>query len=318
MPTSTRADRPPAETEEFSSLAPPALSPRPPGRGVAARVARLFDLIEHAWDAPATRRFTGSFLAAMFVLALAGVEAVRLGLVPRRFAAFLPANHLGAVDLAFGLLLLFEVAGLIMALAKSVADSVGKQFELLALILMREAFVEFTAVNDPAAWPQIATPVMHILAEMAGAVAVFALLVPYYRVQRHRAITEDSRERASFITAKKVVAVGLLVVFLLMGADSLRRIEDGGVRAFFSRFYTVLVLSDVLIVLLSLRFSSVFRVVFRNAWFAAATAMARLALSAPPYFNAALAVLAMVFVFALSLAYNAWATAGTEERPAVA
>jgi hypothetical protein len=58
---------------------------------------------------------------------------------------------LRAVSVVFTLLPIVEVAGLIFALARSVADSLGKQFELLALILIRLALSAPPFVNVPLA-----------------------------------------------------------------------------------------------------------------------------------------------------------------------
>ena len=218
----------------------------------------------------------------------------------------IPRSHFAAVSLVFSLLLFFEIAGLVFSLARSVADSVGKQFELLALILIREAFLEFAHSGEPMDWTAVAASVPHVVADMAGALAVFALLVPYYRVQRHRSITADEVEQANFVRAKKAVSLALLGAFIALALIILpAEIRGDGTIPFFPTFYTVLVLSDVLMVLISLRFSSTFYVVFRNAGFAAAAVLVRVALSAPPYINVALAIAATGFALGLSYAYNA-------------
>jgi hypothetical protein len=68
----------------------------------------------------------------------------------------------------------------------------------------------------------------------------------------------------------------------------------------------VLIFTDILVVLVSLRYSSEYRVVFRYSGFAAATVLIRLALTAPPYVNAALGFGAALFALGLTLAYNAF------------
>lgn len=271
-------------------------------------LALLFDIAEHRWERPAGRRLLSTALTIVFLVTVALVEAARAGLLPELLAARLPRSHFAAVWVVFTALLAFEVVGLIFALARSVAASVGKQLELLALILMREAFVELLPASGAvAAWDGMRAGVPEALAEMAGSLVVFALLVPFHRMQRHRAITADVVGQESFIRAKKAIAVVLFGTFLIMGiAVGVRALrgEPGG--DFYAAFYTVLVLSDVVLILLSLRHSATFHVVFRNAGFAAATLIMRLALSAPPYANAALAVAAMCFSLGMAYAYNAW------------
>lgn len=266
-----------------------------------------FDWLEARWESPAARRATGTVLVVMFVAVLAVVEFGRRGWLPDALHVVVPRSHFVAVSVVFTFLLVLEVAGLIFALARSVADSVGKQFELLALILIREVFVELGNAGEPLEWAGLRGGLPHIAGNMLGALIVFALLVPFYRIQHHRAITSDGADQASFVRAKKAVSVTLLGAFIYLGGERLASTLAGGTPApFFASVYTVLVLSDVLLVLVSLRYSTTFRVVFRNAAFAAATVLIRLALSAPPFVNVLLAAGASVFVLATTMAYNAW------------
>lgn len=272
-----------------------------------ARTCRTFDALESWWDNPRTRRALGSALATLFVAALLLIEMRRRGWLDGAAARLVPATHFRAVAIAFTFLLVIEVASLILALARSVADSVGKQFELLALILIREAFLEFGRAAEPVEWAHVANTVLPMLAEMGGALAVFALLDVYYRLQRHQAITAGEQEQASFVCAKKALALGLLAAFVVTGLWTIWHDVTGSpVAPFFATVYTVLILSDVLVVLISLRYTSTFRVVFRNAGFAAATVIARMALSAPPYVNALLGVAAITFAVLLTWTYNSF------------
>ena len=275
--------------------------------GILQAASTTFDWLEARWEAPAVRRATGTLLVAIFVVVLTVVELGRRGWLPGALHGVVPRSHFVAVSVVFTFLLVLEVAGLIFALARSVADSVGKQFELLALILIREVFVELGNAGEPLRWDGLRYAMPHIAANMLGALIVFALLVPFYRFQRHRAITSASGDQARFVRAKKAVSLTLLGAFLFLGAETMAGAFRGRATfPFFASFYTILVLSDVLLVLVSLRYSTTFRVVFRNAAFAAATVLIRLALSAPPFVNVLLAAGATVFILATTMAYNAW------------
>jgi len=69
-------------------------------------------------------------------------------------------------------------------------------------------------------------------------------------------------------------------------------------------FYTILVFSDILLVLISLRYNSTYRIVFRNSGFAVATVMLRLALTAPLFVNVGLGVTAISMSIGLTFVYN--------------
>jgi hypothetical protein len=227
-----------------------------------------------------------------------------------RLAARLPSKHFYAVQVAFGALLVYEVIGLVFSLPRSVANALGQQLEIFSLILLRGSFEELVHFEEPVGWDQFrggieGNPVLHLLADAVGALAVFVLLGIYYRAQRHQPISEDASDRSAFIAAKKAVALGLVASYGFIGSAGLLRVLSGGAFLFFEEFYTLLIFSDVLIVLISIRYTSTYRVVFRNSAFAVATVLIRLALAAPPYLNALMGVAAAAFAVALTLAYNA-------------
>lgn len=295
-----------------------------------ARADAIFDALHARWQDVSTRRTLGSALVLAFVGALVVIEVNRLGLLPDPLAGILPTNHFAAVGLAFTLLLVVEVLGLVWTLAESVANSVGKQFELLSLILLRKAFLQFGTFGEPIVWAEVSDSLLHLLADAAGALLIFVIVGFFYQVQRHQPITKGGREETSFVAAKKVVGLLLLGTFAVLGVNYLwNDLLGDPAYPFFEAFYLVLIFADILIVLISLRYSYSFRVVFRNSGFAIATVVIRLALTAPPYVNALLGVGAALFALGISVSYNAFApvmsereidrgdaSAGTATRPA--
>ena len=280
------------------------------------RSAAVFDVLLGRWDSHAWQRASGNLLILTYVGALVCIEASRRQWLPAPLAALVPVNHFYAVEVAFTLLLVLEVVGLILGLARSVAQSLGIQFEIFSLILLRQTFKEFTHFTEPIAWAEVEGSLPHMASDALGAVVVFAVVAWYYRLQRHQPITSPD-ERTSFVAAKKSLALLLLVVLVGIAVDDLWRWgTEQHVYQFFEVFYTVLIFSDVLIVLLSLRYSSTYRMVFRNSGFAVATVFLRLALAAPPIVNAAMGVGAVGLACGLTVIYN-WLQ-GTEMHGEVA
>jgi hypothetical protein len=266
---------------------------------------RLFDALESRWEGARTKRAIGSFLVCGYVAALLLVELGRDGLLPAALAARIPGSHFWAVDVAFTLLLLLEVVSLIFSLSHSFSDSLGKQFEILSLILLRETFHGFKAFGEPIDWENVRAGLLPMVSDAAGALAVFVLLGAFSRAQRHRPITTDDAEQRDFVATKKGIGLLLFLALLAIAAIDLRR-ELAGEPTFsvFAGFYTVLIFSDVLIVLVSLRYSSTYAVFFRNSGFTVATVFIRLALAAAPPWNAALGVGSALFALGLTHAYN--------------
>ena len=249
----------------------------------------------------------------VFGVGLLLVEVRRSGWLPFDLSQRLPSNHFEAILLPFTLLLLAEVISLVFAIAESVASAVGKQLEIMSLILIRQSFKELTFFPEPIVWDttsgEITRRVLFILSDAVGALVIFGLLVVYFRLQTHHPISEDPDERSSFVAAKKLIAVLLLVSLAVIAAEvAWLWIAVGEEHSFFEIFYTLLIFADVLIVLISLRYSTAYHVAFRYFGFAVATVMIRLALTAPRVVDAGLGVAATLFAIALTWVYNRAAT----------
>jgi hypothetical protein len=269
---------------------------------------RIFDAFEDWWEGPEARRLVAYLLIGGFLLALFLIEASRLQLLPPPLADVVATNHFVAIDVAFTLFLIAELIGLVVGLATSVADTAGKQFEVFSLILLRRSFKELVEFDqEPIAWTFDVgrEAVQYLVVDATGALFIFLTLGLFYTLQRHHAITHSRAEQRYFVSQKKAVANILLVVLAGLGVWAVvSPLATGETVPFFNTFYTVLIFSDVLIVLISLRYSKTYHVVFRNSGFAAATVMIRLALSGPPYLGTALGVAAALFNLGVAAAYN--------------
>jgi len=269
---------------------------------------RIFDAFEDWWESPPARRdvayvLIGGFLGSLFV-----IEVNRQGVLPPFFSRPLSTNHFVAINVAFTLFLVVELIGLVVGLATSVAKTAGKQFEVFSLILIRRSFKELDQFQrEPLQWTfdVVRETVQLIVADATAALLIFVTLGFFYTLQKHRPITQTDVEQKYFVAQKKLVANVLLVVLTGLGVYTVVGpfvTED--VLPFFDTFYTVLIFSDILIVLISLRYSATYHVVFRNSGYAAATVMIRLSLAGPPYLDAALGVGAALFNLGVAAAYN--------------
>jgi hypothetical protein len=275
----------------------------------------VFDLLEERWQKLTTQRRVASTLVVVLVAGLALVEARRISWLSPELAERLPSNHFEAILLPFTLLLLAEVISLVFAIAQSVAIAVGKQLEIMSLILIRQSFKELTFFPEPIVWDLTSGRVLYILSDASGALVIFGLLVIYFRMQTHQPISRDPDDQSSFVGAKKLIALALLASLAIIAAEvAWAWLFTGEEHSFFEIFYTLLIFADVLIVLISLRYSVAYPVVFRYFGFAVATVLIRLALTAPRVVDAGLGVVATVFAIALTWVYNRTA-AGEFEAP---
>jgi hypothetical protein len=268
-------------------------------------LARITDTLEHFWEQYFMQRLAGTLLVGIYLTFILLVEFNRLGILFAPFNDWLPTNHFYAVEIAFTLLLFAEVVSLVFALTRSFSRSVGIQLEILSLILLRDTFKQFTDFSEPIEWEQVSDGVIPMISDSLGALAIFIIVGIYYRLQQRRPITADEVEQQEFIAYKKVIALGLLCVFAIIGiVDIVRWIRGLEIYPFFETFYTVLIFTDVLMVLISLRYGISFSITFRNFGYAVVTVFIRLALIAPTVIGVLLAIGTALFTLVLTYAYN--------------
>jgi hypothetical protein len=267
------------------------------------KITHVFDPLHHLWEHEKMHRKISFGLVLFFLASIICIELNRRQLLPGSWSSVIPKNHFFAVQAAFTVVLILEVISLIFTIPCSFSRSVGKQFEILALILMRNAFKELSYFPEPITFAGNEHAVLIILSDGFGSLLIFALLGCYYFVQVK---SSDDKMRPTdlyrFIAAKKGIALILLSIFIFMGASSAFATVAGTPHAdFFHGFYTLLILTDILVVLISQCFQPSFYAVFRNSGFALSTLLIRIALAAPPFFNVLLGLAAALFAIALTL-----------------
>lgn len=267
------------------------------------KITYVFDPLHHLWEHEKMLRKISFGLVLFFVFSIIAIELNRQNLLPNSLALVVPKNHFFAVQAAFTVVLILEVISLVFTIPCSFSRSVGKQFEILALILMRNAFKELSYFPEPITFSGNEHAIMYILSDGFGALLIFALLGYYYIVQ---ARTTDEKMQPtdlySFVAAKKGIALILLSIFIFMGIDSsIATIRGIPHTDFLHGFYTLLILTDILVVLISQCYQPSFHAVFRNSGFALSTLIIRIALAAPPFYNVLLGLAAALFAILLTL-----------------
>nr|WP_321466357.1 hypothetical protein [uncultured Desulfobulbus sp.] len=267
-----------------------------------ARITYIFDPLQTIYEHEKVHRKISVLLVFLFLASLTVIELKRQGLLPTELATLVPGNHFYAVHAAFTVILVLEIISLIFVLPCSFSRSLGKQFEILSLILIRNAFKELSYFPEPLGYAGNIDKILHILASGFGALLIFALLGVYYKVQRRSEDETRHMDLYSFVASKKAISLALLVSFVSLGSYSIYESLNGVEHSdFIHSFYTQLILTDILIVLVSQCFHPSAKMMFRNSGYALSTLMIRIALVAPVYYNVLLGAAAMIFAILLSL-----------------
>lgn len=282
---------------------------------VRALINGAFDKIEHIFEGVKGQRNIGNVLVIVFICGLGGIQLNRFNLMPAAIAALTPTNHLEAIELVFTVLLAFEVLSLLFSLVYSVSISVGKQVEILSLVLLRDIFKEISKLNEPIVWSEMSHFMVDIGALALGALLIFIILSFYYRQIDQKPLNSDEQDTATFIVIKKLIALVMLAGFVvILAINWWTSLFYGLPNKTFESFYTLLVFSDILIMLISMRYGSCYRIAFRNSGFAIATLIIRVALIAPPLYSAIIGVGSALLVLAIRMAYNKHTPSGYQQQ----
>ncbi|RZS98593.1 hypothetical protein [Cecembia calidifontis] len=261
-----------------------------------------FDFLEERWESGPVSKTISNIVVAFFLagLALGLLAYLDIYQISTGYSAFF------AIELAFNVLLIFEVLGLIFLIPKSVADAVGKQFEIISLVLLRDAFKEFGHYLGEVNWElEFLMELLPIISDAFGAILIFLITGLFYRAQKHVRITGSYEEQQRFIGIKKLISIYLTLSFIGLGIyDLFSAYQNHQFIYSIKLFYTLLIFTDVFILLFSLRYTTKYYNLFRYSSFALATIFLRLTLSAPAYYNVLLAVIAGLMVLGVTFIYN--------------
>lgn len=275
-------------------------------------ITRAFDSLHHFWENASTERSFGMLLLWIYLLALLAVELKRMGLYPV-WLPQPPHSHYYSIQLAFTLILGLEVISFIFILPASLSRSIGKQLEILTLILLRNAFKELSVLPEPVSVDmENLRQVINIAVSAAGALCVFVCLGYYRRIIRPQSFKRSKDLLASYVRSKKLLAVALLLIFIALGVQDIHLFVTDHHTDFFETIYTVLIFADIAMVLIAQRYMPCYYAVFRNSGFVIGTLLMRLSLAAPPLVSAAIAVFAALYVLALTWCANSFIPEGRE------
>ncbi len=264
---------------------------------ILAKTASCYDHIRELWERPQVSRRISLVLSALFCLAGAATLLNALDLLPGTLAAVIPTDPFWAIRLAFSLILAIEVLELIFAISDSVSLAVGKQLEIMALLLLRESFTDISLLPSSISFEQDWFILMQV-----GSTAVAGLLLFTFRrlfQRRHRSLGYGNVTR--YVHSKKCISLFLLLTFFAAGGYDLHNILVlGGKPAFFHIFYTALIFTDILLVLVGQYFAPSFQATFRNSGYAVSTLLMRIAIGSPHHIGALLCVFAGLYLLTLA------------------
>ena len=197
-------------------------------------------------------------------------------------------SPLDALYTPFSILLAYEVYQLIRAIPESFSTAVGKQFEIVTLLVVRDIFKRLSELEFSGDWT-IDSELKLIIIECFTFITLFTTSL-IYRANSNTDTKVDFKDSdlLNFVQNKQKIAVVLLATYLVVAMFSFSNWiisvgeGDGSVtrEIFFLDFFTILILADILILLISYGYSTDFTNLARNTGFILSTVVLRVAIGA--------------------------------------
>lgn len=209
-------------------------------------------------------------------------------------------SYLDALYTPFSIFLAYEVYELIRTIPDSFTNSIGKQFEIITLLVVRDILKRLSDI-DASVTSAVDDSITILAVECIAFLILFGTALLFSRAQREtNVISDDSDELEKFILHKKRLAILLLAVYILTAIYSLSKWSYGVFEGdgttnrtiFFLDFFTVLIMADILILLASYQYITEFAYLARNTGFILSTVILRVAIASPGIPGAILFILA--------------------------
>ena len=211
---------------------------------------------------------------------------------------------------------------LIYYLPKSTSTYISKQYEIIALIIIRRLFKDLSDLSLSSNWFNIKND-LQFTYDLLASVFLFYLIY-LFRIQRTRVYRtiENSENHSSsiskFINAKKWIATALVPILLIIAIYSFlnwsigifQPLETNAVsfkninNIFFEQFFNILIIADVLLLLISFFHTDEFHKVIRNSGFIISTILIRISFSVSGTVNTVLIVFAVLFGLLILFIHN--------------
>ncbi len=259
-----------------------------------------------------------------FLLHLALIAATEIGWLAsgQQEGKFL-SNPIGAIYTPFSFILVYEVYLLVYYLPKSISIYIGKQYEIITLIVIRRIFKDLANLDLSTNWFK-AKYDLQFTYDILATVLLFFLIFLFYKVNTSRVFPDynpnidSEREKDFFVQLKKILSGILVPVFLglalysfgnwlfnnMISVDQMVVTVTDVNEVFFDDFFTILILTDVLLLLVSLFHTDQFRKVIRNSGFIISTILIKLSFGAEGLLNIALILSAVFFGLAIVWIHN--------------
>ncbi|MDA8558679.1 hypothetical protein N9K87_02510 [Flavobacteriaceae bacterium] len=224
------------------------------------------------------------------------------------------SNPISALYTPFSFILVYEAFLLIYYIPRSFTTAVGKQYQIMSLIVIRKIFKDIPLVDLNANWIENSNN-QQLVFDLVGVLMIFFLIYLFKITKERLPIKRVSDKLDRFIASKKLVSIVLLPTLFAIcimsfvnwfsGVFIEETFDENLNNLFFNEFFTILILADVFILLLSFQYTERYSQLIRNTGFIISTILLRLSFSVSGLTSILLIISGIIFGLLILLIYNA-------------
>ena len=221
--------------------------------------------------------------------------------------SLLLTNPISAIYTPFSIILYYEIFLLIYFLPRSFTTSILKQFEIISLIIIRRIFYDIPKLDlDSGNWFNNPDN-LQITYDLICILILFFLIYLFNLVKSRIENKKGNKSITKFIDSKKIISIGLIPVMLCLFIIGIYNWYSIGMdsnfassfyyvnEVFYNTFFSILIIADVFILLLSFLYTERYSQIMRNTGFIICTVLIRLSFSSSGLTNLLLIISSVLF-----------------------
>jgi hypothetical protein len=279
---------------------------------------QLFDKLLSEHTREKTEKIILYIALSSFFVHLALIYLVKFDLINLFPDSELLESPISAIYTPFSFILIYEVYLLIFYLPKSFTTYISKQYEIITLIIIRKIFNDLSSIELTSDWFAIKGDLQFTYDILASLLLFFFIFL--FHQQGKIKLNQNSEIQSTidaFVNKKKLIAVILVPLFFVIALYTLinwstgisfSSIElpplDSINDIFFDQFFTILILVDVVLLLISFFYTNQFHKIMRNSGFVISTILIRMSFGVSGLISTILIIAAVLFGLAIITIHN--------------
>lgn len=216
----------------------------------------------------------------------------------------LSSNPISALYTPFTFILVYEAFLLVYYLPRSFTTSVAKEYEIISLVLIRKIFKDIPEISLDNELI-LNENNLQLIYDLLAVIVIFYLIYLFKKTWVNTPKRKTDKNLEKFISYKKLLSILLVPTLLILcfvnfyewfievfTAQSYTENLNG---VFFIDFFTILILVDVFILLISFQYTERYSQLMRNTGFIISTILLRLSFGAQGLYSIGLLILGVIF-----------------------